>query len=160
MRLPALFLLQITCSASVGECHTGTGVYPIRIYSGVLKILNTRTYIDDRHTINRRHKRGTTQFLKAMKEISKTIIGVQPGYIARRQKYEHGMTYLKVGSLDDALEDFYSLGPNVIRNKPYGLSVEIGNMALQLYSTPPQILVITPEQLPMAIAYKKPVVNM
>ena len=86
--------------------------------------------------LGHRMKRAFTTFspfLKAWRAILKTTFAV-----SKKQMYEDipETTFLKIGSIDDAIDDFYSLGPTRIINSEYGLQGIVDDQVLVLLKPP------------------------
>ena len=144
MSLSLLFLLLASATAVADDhrTHSYPGgadpnvPYPIIHSGGFNKHI---TYTDAGQTSYRRQKRGVSAFFRAWKRLLRTTIGFQTVYANIGGGFIQGKKYLKVGSLDDAIQDFHSLGPTNIEHRTYGLSGEVGKKFILLRSNPTQI---------------------
>ena len=66
-----------------------------------------------------RKRRAFTTFFQAWKALLKTTFAFRKTFDTKIPE----KTFLKIGSLDDAVSDFYSLGPSKISNRP-GLGLQ------------------------------------
>ena len=86
-------------------------------------------YIRDRQAYALRQKRGTTSVFRVWAELLKTTLGF------RWVKFHGGdnvMTFIKVGTLDDAVEDFKLLGPTRVKQEGNTLLGQAGDKAIEL----------------------------
>ena len=166
MSLSLLFLLLAAATAFTDDHQTIAGAYPDGvdpnipyqiIYSLRFK-KHHQTLIEARKTINLRQKRTVSVFFRAWKRLLQTTIGFQTVYNHIGGIVIQGKTYLKIGSLDDASKDFYSLRPRNVEQKQQGLSGEVGNKLILLRSNPTQIVVLdidSPKLVPRTIEYRE-----
>ena len=125
MQIPTLVLLT-GISLAVSDLHQGESTNSVADATGVLgNVLSTTS----RQTDTIRHTRSVTLFLQAWARLVRTTLGFKWVQFASGGK---GKTFVKVGNTDDAIEDFFLLGPTAVkrvRNEYTGLA---GNQALKL----------------------------
>lgn len=167
MRLPSFLLLLLALGAvpfaaaaaavaAAAVNQIDKGVYQNGAVHQNTGCTGCLALIDAHQTTYRRQKRAVTAFFRAWKQILKTTIGFQRVYNNVGGVYIQGKTFAKVGTLSDARNDFYSLGPRNVEPRPYGLSGEVGKKLVILKTTPPNIAVMdidSPKFAPRAIVY-------
>ena len=134
MHLPTSLLLVLgTCTAALladdaGTYHydADTNIFHRKIYPSGLE--RYRTYIDTHHK-ERRQKRGTSSFRQAWLRLLKTTLGSQRVWIDG----DVAKLYVKEGTLDDAIRDFYSLRPTRIVKNDEELTGQVGNQVIKLF---------------------------
>ena len=88
-----------------------------------------RAYIGTRQTNADRHKRGVLSFLRAWIRVVRSTLGFR---WVKYDDHSKGKTFVKVGTEEDALADFYSLGPTAVRREGNEITGLAGNHAVQL----------------------------
>ena len=105
-------------------------------YTG--KLEHDGFYILTQQRKGHRQKRGLISFLCAWRALLKTTLG-------SRVFVEHALKekiFVKVGTLDNAVEDFYSLNPTRIIQDSHGLRGHVGNQIILLDTHPPTMFVL------------------
>ena len=128
MRVPTMLhvlLLSSGCSAADQDNDSNTFVHA----DDSNKFHGDISYIGARQVYTLRQKRGTTSVFRLWAELLKTTLG------SRWVKFHGGnnvMTFIKVGTLDDAVKDFKLLGPTRVKQEGNTLLGQAGDKAIEL----------------------------
>ena len=93
-------------------------------------LINYRAYINTNQRHDDRHKRALSPFLQAFKAILKTTFGYRRMKVLGTER----KMFAKVGTYDDAVADFHSLGATNIVPEKYGLRGQVGNQVIELHT--------------------------
>lgn len=89
---------------------------------------NYSVHVNKNHRKDQRQRRAFSPFLLAWRKILKTTLGSkQYSFIGIRKK-----TFVKIGTLNNAVDDFYSLGPTRIQQEQGSLNGFAGNQVIRL----------------------------
>ena len=134
MRLPISILVSLVFI--VAEPQADAGVYR---FHDVKPSLSNRIFhrggLDKHYTLTavpqqtyQRHKRAMTSFAYAWVKLLKTTWGVRK---INHQGFEV-KEFAKIGSVEDATKDFYSLGPKFVEEDAFGLNGQVENKFIML----------------------------
>ena len=129
MRVQTILLVVVSslgAADKVGDTDKFHHADDTSIFHG---IISPRANIGVPQSISLRHKRGTSSILLAWTRLLRTTFGF--GWVKVRGA-DKVKTYVKVGTLDDAVTDFKSLGPTEYRQKENTLFGRVGNKIVML----------------------------
>lgn len=144
MRSPTLLLFVLAFAASLAVVYTDHPNDNVAYLESVKRnqlheLINSGRFnghlahIDAPQTTYRRCKRATKAFLQAWKQLLKTTVGFSRYYTDVPGKgHVQGKIFFKVGSMDNAVQDFYSLGPKHVAQTPDAMKGVVGKQVVVL----------------------------
>ena len=122
-----LLLLGTFCvAASNDDYYRAAQNLDVKLYADGVR--NTTFTFEDRTSTISRRKRTLAPFLRAWKSILKTVYGSRTLTLEGKEV----KLYVKVGTSDDALNDFIALNPNNVVQDALGMRGIAGNKFIEL----------------------------
>ena len=138
MWLPTLLLPMLVSMVTARHDGRDVGTYQADAVTNILEghgypitLEVHRRFIDRHRREGHRHKRTINTFFYNWLRIVRTTIGVE----RYRLDNLEAKIFFKVGSLDDAVSDFYSLNPTSIGREGEILTGKVGNQVIVIDSS-------------------------
>ena len=143
---PMWLFLAFAIATAAAYSHPVKDQYSLSDDSTVNDLYDViHAHIDASRITYPRQKRASSELVQAWVRLLKTTLG---SYSGHGNTGGQGRIYVKVGTLDDATQDFYSLGPRNVKKNPFGLNGYIGNRLVVLSTTPPRLVVYNDIRIP------------